>query len=65
MRTLRGVAASPGVAVGSAFLYRPLEPYFERRRKMGGHSGLSLDEFSMNAPATPRAKAMICSLSYG
>jgi len=32
MRILRGVAASPGIAVGSAFLYRPLEPYFERHK---------------------------------
>jgi len=32
MRTLKGVAASPGIAVGPAFPYRPLEPYFERHK---------------------------------
>ncbi len=31
MRTLKGIAASPGIAVGPAFLYHPLEPRFERQ----------------------------------
>jgi phosphotransferase system enzyme I (PtsI) len=32
MRTHKGVAASPAIAVGPVFLYRPLEPRFERQK---------------------------------
>jgi len=35
MPNLKGVAASPGIALGPAFLYRPLEPRFERQKIEG------------------------------
>jgi len=31
MKTLRGIAASPGIAIGPAFLFQPVELKFERR----------------------------------